>query len=433
MPTNSRPRFFYGWWIVAAGFANQLIAQALLHRSYAAYITLLRQEFGWSNAELSAAYSMQQVENGILGPIQGWLVDRFGPRASMRAGVVLFGAGFILFSRIDSLPGFYAAFLLMSVGASLTGVLPYSVAIVNWFNRRRGRAISTMQMGGAIGGLLIGAVAFSLESVGWRVTALGSGILVIVVGLPLTQMVRHRPEDYGLEVDGGAAESESPAGVLKPPIAETDDGFTLQEALRTPAFWLVSLGHASAVLIVSVVNVHVVLFLTEDLGYSLGFASAVLTVLTVAQIAGIALGGVVGDLWDRRHIAIGCMGFHTAALLLLAYASGPTAIWAFAVMHGAAWGLRGPMMQAIRADYFGRRAFGQIIGASSLLVMLGTITGPLFAGYLADQTGDFRLGFSILAVVSGIGSIFFVLAHRPTHRQPPRDAEAPRTATRTRN
>lgn len=432
MPTNSRPRLFYGWWIVAAGFANQLIAQALLHRSYAAYITLLRQEFGWSNAELSAAYSMQQVENGILGPIQGWLVDRFGPRASMRAGVVLFGAGFILFSRIDSLPGFYAAFLLMSVGASLTGVLPYSVAIVNWFNRRRGRAISTMQMGGAIGGLLIGVVAFSLESVGWRVTALGSGILVIVVGLPLTQMVRHRPEDYGLEVDGGADATEASAGTSKPPIAETDDGFTLQEALRTPAFWLVSLGHASAVLIVSVVNVHVVLFLTEDLGYSLGFASAVLTVLTIAQIAGIALGGVVGDLWDRRHIAIGCMGFHTAALLLLAYASGPAAIWAFAVMHGAAWGLRGPMMQAIRADYFGRRAFGQIIGASSLLVMLGTITGPLFAGYLADQTGDFRLGFSILAVVSGIGSIFFVLAHRPTHRQPPQGAEAPRTATRTR-
>ncbi|MGE3857385.1 MAG: MFS transporter [Dehalococcoidia bacterium] len=431
MPSNSRPRFFYGWWIVAAGFVNQFMAQALLHRSYAAYITLLRDEFGWSNAQLSGAYSMQQVENGMLGPLQGWLVDRFGPRASMRTGVALLGAGFMLFSRIDSLVGFYAAFLMMSVGASLTGVLPYTVAIVNWFNRRRGRAMSTMQMGGAIGGLLIGAVAVALETVGWRTTAFASGVLVLLVGLPLTQIVRRRPEDFGLEVDGGApppAADDAPPGT---PAAERDDGFTLREAVRTPAFWLISLGHASAVLIVSVVNVHVLLFLTEDLGYSLTFGSAVVTVLTIAQIAGIALGAVVGDMWDRRHIAVGCMAFHTAALLLLAYASSPLPIWAFAVMHGAAWGLRGPMMQAIRADYFGRRSFGSIAGASSLLVMIGTITGPLFAGYLADVTGDFRLGFSILAIVSGIGSVFFIVARRPQHgTRPPGGATTPASAAR---
>ncbi len=414
-----RPRLFYGWWIVIAGFMNQLLTNALLHRSYAAYITLLRQEFGWSNAELSAAYSMQQVENGILGPVQGWLVDRFGPRASMRTGVVMFGAGFILFSRIDSLPGFYASFLLMAIGSSLTGVLPYTVAIVNWFNLRRGRAISIMHIGGAIGGLTIIGIAWSLETFGWRDTAFASGIIVLVTGLPLTQLVRGRPEDMGLEVDGG-----EPPATDGEPRAVVDDGFTLREAVRTPAFWLVSLGHSSAVLIVSVVNVHVVLFLTEDLGYSLTFASTVLTVLTVAQIAGIAMGGVVGDMWDRRRIAIACMGFHTGALLLLAFASEPPAIFAFAVMHGAAWGLRGPMMQAIRADFFGRRAFGSIMGASSLLVMLGTISGPLLAGVLADRTGDFRLGFTILAIVSGIGSIFFVLARRPS-RPAPADVTPP--------
>ena len=422
MPNNSRPRLFYGWWIVGAGFANQLIANALLHRSYAAYIALLRQDFGWSNAELSAAYSMQQVENGILGPLQGWLVDRFGPRASMRTGVVLFGGGFILFSRISTLPGFYAAFLLMAIGSSLTGVLPYSVAIVNWFSRWRGRAISTMQMGGAIGGLMIAGVALSLETFGWRNTAFVSGVLILLVGLPINEVVRRRPEDFGLEVDGGQTSDVTPTGKALHP--DDYDGFTLHNALLTPAFWLISLGHGSAVLIVSAVNVHVVLFLTEDLGYSLGFASAVLTVLTIAQIAGIAMGAVVGDRWDRRRIAIGCMAFHTGGLLLLAYASQPLPIFGFAVMHGAAWGLRGPMMQAIRADYFGRRAYGSIMGASSLLVMLGTISGPLVAGILADRTGDFRLGFSILAVVSGLGSVFFMLARRPSNSAL---YEAPRT------
>ncbi len=426
MPTNSRPRFFYGWWIVAAGFANQFMAQALVHRSFASYVALLHQEFGWSNAALAGAYSMQQAENGLLGPVQGWLVDRFGPRASMRTGIVLFGIGFLLFSRVDSLTTFYAAFLLIAVGSSLTGVLPFTVAIVNWFNRYRGRAISAMQMGGAIGGLMIAPVAFSLATLGWRQTAFVSGVLVLVCGLPLSQVVRRKPEDFGLEVDGGAAHTATGEAI---PAEDLDDGFTFREALLAPAFWLVSLGHASAVLIVSVVNVHLILFLTSDLGYTLGFGAAVQTVLTVAQVGGIGLGSVVGDKWDRRRIAIGCMAFHTTALLLLAFSSQPPAIFAFAVMHGAAWGFRGPMMQAIRADYFGRRAFGTIMGASSILVMLGTISGPLVAGYLADQTGNFRLGFTILAVVSGIGSIFFVLARRPSHAARPGDAAAEEAAS----
>jgi len=420
-----RSKYFYGWYIVAAGFLNQMIAAALLQRSYGAYVALLRHDFGWSNAQLSAAYSMQQVENGILGPIQGWLVDRFGPRASMRVGMVLFGVGFILFSRIDSLVGFYAAFMMMAVGSSLAGFFPYTVSIVNWFNKTRGRALSTMQLGGALGGLLISAVAFSLATAGWRQTAFASGIIVLIVGLPLTQVVQRRPEDFGLLADGEVA-AEPVAGAQHTNSSNDLDGFTLREAMKTPAFWLVSLGHASALLIVSAVNVHLVLFVTEDLGYSLVFASTVLTVLTIAQIGGIAAGGVVGDKWDRRYISVGCMAFHTAGLLLLATATSPLPVFAFAVMHGAAWGLRGPMMQAIRADYFGRRAFGSIMGVSSMLVMAGTISGPLVAGILADRTGDFRLGFTILAILSGIGSVFFLLARRPAARV--RELEATPTA-----
>ncbi|MFA7248166.1 MAG: MFS transporter [Dehalococcoidia bacterium] len=410
---------FYGWWIVAAGFLNQALAAALLQRSYGAYVVLLREEFGWSKAELSAAYSMQQVENGILGPIQGWLVDRFGPRASMRVGMVMFGLGFIWFSRIDSLSTFYIAFVMMALGSSLGGFFPFSVATVNWFSRRRSRALSTMQMGGALGGLLIFIVVFALETFGWRQTAFVSGLLILGVGLPLTQIIRRRPEDHGMVVDGVPPEDQ-PAiedGALRGARLSDASGsgdFTLKQAMATPAFWLISLGHASALLIVSAVNVHIVLYITEDLGYSLGFASLVLMVLTVAQVAGIGAGAVVGDRWDKRHIAVGCMAFHTMALLLVAYAFHPAVVFAFAVMHGAAWGLRGPMMQAIRAEYFGRSAFGSILGVSSLLVMAGTISGPLVAGVLADRTGSYRLGFTILAILSGSGAVFFMLARRPT-------------------
>jgi len=86
---------------------------------------------------------------------------------------------------------------------------------------------------------------------------------------------------------------------------------------------------------------------------------------------------------------------------------------AFAVLHGVAWGVRGPFMQAIRADYFGRRAIGMILGMSSLIIVIGQIGGPLIAGVAADLTGNYRAGFTLIAVLAALGSLFFLLARRP--------------------
>ena len=86
---------------------------------------------------------------------------------------------------------------------------------------------------------------------------------------------------------------------------------------------------------------------------------------------------------------------------------------AFAVLHGTAWGLRGPFMQAIRADYFGRSAIGMILGLSFMIIVIGQIGGPMIAGIMADMTGDYRAGFTMLAVLAGLGSLFFLFAKKP--------------------
>src|ERR1041384_4769319 len=95
-------RIFYGWWIVTAGFGIEVLVGALMWHAYGGYVVLLREEFGWSRTMLSAAFSMARVESGILGPIQGWLTDRFGPRALIRTGMITFALGFMLMSRINS-------------------------------------------------------------------------------------------------------------------------------------------------------------------------------------------------------------------------------------------------------------------------------------------------------------------------------------------
>src|SRR5918996_791357 len=107
---------FFGWWIVAAGIGIQSLIAALLSHAYGAYVVVLKDSFGWSTTTFSAAYSLQRAESGLLGPLQGWLLDRFGPRAVMTAGMSMLGVGFILFSRINSPTTFYLAFLVMAVG-----------------------------------------------------------------------------------------------------------------------------------------------------------------------------------------------------------------------------------------------------------------------------------------------------------------------------
>ena len=85
-----------------------------------------------------------------------------------------------------------------------------------------------------------------------------------------------------------------------------------------------------------------------------------------------------------------------------------------ALVHGTAWGLRGPFMQAIRADYFGRSSIGMIMGLSALITVFGQIGGPMIAGAFADWTGNYRVGFTLLAVLAGLGSLFFLMAKQPT-------------------
>ena len=191
--------------------------------------------------------------------------------------------------------------------------------------------------------------------------------------------------------------------------------------MREPALWYISLGHGSALLVVSAVSVHLIVHVTERLAYSLQQATAVVALMTVMQAVGQLGGGWAGDRFSKRAIVVGCMVAHAAGLLLLASALAFSAVAAFAVLHGLAGGIRGPLMSAIRADYFGSAAFGTITGISSLVVMFGMVGGPLIAGVLADRTGSYEMGFRILAALAALGSIFFVLARRPA---PPRRVEA---------
>ncbi|MGE4243945.1 MFS transporter [Ramlibacter sp.] len=407
-------KIFHGWRMVGAGAILQFLHAGLLMQSFGAYVAVLSEEKGWSKTALSGGAALQSLEGALLGPALGWAMDRFGARAMIQVGIIAFGLGFMALSQIDSVAGFYAAFVVIAIGVSLSGYFPLTVTLVHWFRRRRARALSMMGVGFALGGIAVPLVAWAMQTWGWRSTAFASGVVSIVIGLPLARMMRRHPSEIGEVPDGIAAAASEPVPAVDAPAAPpAERHFTAVEAMRTPAFWLLACGHSLAVLLVTAVNVHAISHMKEGLGYTVAQASFVITMMMMAQGAGLLLGAAVGDRWNKRLIAGGCMIGHGVGVLMLTYAVHPAMLGAFAVIHGISWGLRGPFMQALRADYFGVQAIGMIMGVSALVISVGQVGGPMIAGAFADANGNYRTAFTVLALITMAGSLMFLLARKP--------------------
>jgi MFS family permease len=422
-------RGFYGWRMVAAGCGLQFLQAGLMIQAFGAYVAVLSEEKGWSKTSLSAAAALQSVETALIGPLLGWLVDRLGEHRLIRVGIVIFGLGLITMGTVETLPGFYGAVLMVALGTSLAGYFSINIAIIHWFERYRARALSTVGLGMALGGVFVPVVATAITMLGWRTTVMASGVLAIVVGLPLAMIFRGRPHAMGMTIDGTppAAPLAGTPDEVSAAVAAADDtpGFTARQALRTSAFWLLSLGHGVALLVVTGVNVHAITHMKEGLGHSVAQASLVITLMTCAQIGGVLLGMSIGDRYDKRRLSAVSMLGHGVGLLMLTYATGTAMLVGFAILHGTAWGLRGPLMQAIRADYFGRRSIGMIMGLSSLIIAAGQIGGPLVAGVFADLTGDYQTGYTLLASLALLGAVAFLMAKPPKLPGLPGGPEAP--------
>jgi len=390
----------------------QALQAGLFLSSYGNYAVILERDFGWSKTLLSAGYSFNRLGSSLIAPAQGFALDRFGTRPIMRTGVVILAAGLVLFSQITTKAHLFGALAILAVGSSLSGFLSVTTAVVRWFERKRARALALSSMGFALGGLMAPAVVFLLERIGWRWTVALAGIAVAVIGWPATSVFGGFPADRGEHVDGVDPADEDVDEFRAEGVSDVH--LTAREAIRTRAFWMISLGHASALLVVGSVMAHLSLYLTTEQDFSLQKASFVGGAIPLFQVFGMFVGGQLGDRVNKRLIASVAMLGHMLGLLFLTFAVSELMIWAFVPLHGLAWGVRGPLMQALRADYFGSTFFGQIMGYSSLIIMFGAVGGPLLAGLLADTTGSYRLGFTIIALIAGAGLTFFVLATPPT-------------------
>jgi len=412
-------RVFYGWIIVFVGFVNQL-AQGLVNQGFSAYADVLSVDFSWSRAVLAGPRSVTSVQNSILGPISGWMVDRFGPRVVVAAGMTITGLGLVILGITNSLLVYYVANILMALGLSVGGMLVMSVAINNWFRRRSTLAQSLMLLGFSLAGVFgVPLVVMLQTNLGWRHSAVWTGVGIIAVSLPCSTLLRSRPEPHGLLPDG-----DTPGAPVSETAKRTGTGveysFSLREAVRTRAFWLLAFGWSVISLGTGAVQVHLFLHLGQNAG-GVGLQRAVVaTVWSVASICNIPARLAGGFLGDRmpKNITLGIAGvFLAGSIFALAVTTSFATALLFAVPYGIGWGMSTPTMNSAQGEYFGRKSLGVIRGWLQLAALPFTIAAPVLVGFMADRQGTYRWAFIALSsfMIVGVGLVFLATRPKPPH------------------
>ena len=429
-----RPNIYYGWYIVVATGFVMTIATVPLFHAMTLWAVALENQFGWPRGQLSLALTLTRIEGGLMGPIEGYLTDKLGGRRMVLIGFLILGVGFLIFWKIDAgfwpvapLYVFYLAYMVMAAGQGIGSWVPMMTTINNWFSRRMASAMgwaNFMSRGGAL--IVIPLIDLGINgsvgvpftdqtlnigrAIGWENVALILAIVILAVAIPLSYLIRNRPEDMGLLPDGAApAATQARAGRRAAPASP--QGLTAQQAVRTSAFWLIALGHGMTSMIILAIFTHLGLLL-KDAGLQ-EYAGTVVILYTIISMFAQPLGGYVGDRFPKR---IGLFVFTTiqaSAVLLLTFSTELWMFYAFAVIFGVGFGGRNPLTTSIRGEYFGRGNFGKILGISTIPMNGLLLISSPFAGYMYDWLGTYTIAFLVLAGFNYAGGVCFLFAKRP--------------------
>ena len=407
---------FYGWWIVIAGGLGMSITAGINFHGFGNFIIPLTNEFGWNRTTISGLFSLARMESGLLGPLEGWLVDRVGPRRLMIFGIPLMGVGYILMSRVNSLAAFFFVYIFaITLGNSLGMSTPMAAAVANWFNRKRGLAFGIMWSGVGLGGFFVPAVGWLIAAYNWRIASIVIGVFIIVMGIPIAALMRHRPEPYGYMPDGEEPDTDDETGeVRRRQQPDLSQDFTAREALMTSSFWYLTLSIAARSLVSGGVGLHLVPYFV-DLGASDVFAATLAGAVGVLSIPGRFGLSAVSDYLNRRYVMAVSLFLMTIAIVFMARATSVTQVLPFLVLYAAAQGGISVIPQSLIAEYFGRRAYATIQGFRGTIQMIGIIIGPLVSGYVFDTTGSYEWAFMGFGAASLI-SLGLVLLMRPPKR-----------------
>jgi MFS transporter, OFA family, oxalate/formate antiporter len=410
------------WLMLGGAFIAFTVSAALMH-AYPVYLVAFIEDFGWSRAETSIAYSVSQLVGGVSAPLVGMLVDRLGPRRLLLIGSVLLGIGLCASAFVTALWQIVLLYgIVMTLGANCLGLVAFVPLLSRHFVRRRGMAISIVQSANGIArGISAPAVQLSISLIGWRSTYLVQAAVMAAVVLPLAALFR-RAESGGGGREKSRLESEAPPAIAAtPPPSAVRSGWSLGEAMHTPHFWLLFSVYMFTGLGSFFVSLHQLAF-AVDIGFDKLYAAQVLGMGAFLAVPGIVITGTLSDYLGREISAILAYGISILGVVCALFITNPDQhllLWLHACFFGLTWGARGPAITAKTADLFPGPRLGTILGVITIGSGLGAAIGSWGAGWVHDLTGSYRIAFmlSIASYACGIAA-FWALRRPPVRRRP---------------
>jgi MFS family permease len=404
-----------GGLLLGGAFVTFAVGAALMH-SYAVFLVAFLEEFRWSRAETSLAYSVSAFVSGASAPFVGALVDRLGPRR-----LVLLGGGMLALGLLGS--AYVAALwqlivlygVLMTVGANCLGLVVFVPMLSRRFVSNRGMAISIVQSANGFARAVSAPVAqILISTIGWRHAYLAQAALMGVLIWPLAALFRRD------EPPAAVAPARLPAlgaGVEAAPPARRD--WTLAEAIATPHFWLLFTVYLATGLGSFFVSLHQLAF-AVDAGFDKLYAASVLGLGALLSVGGTIVTGTLSDYIGRELSAVLAYVVSIVGVICALFITGPGdawLLWIHACFFGLTWGARGPAITAKTADLFPGRNLGTILGVITVGTGIGSAVGAWGAGWIFDVSGSYRLAFLASIASYLVGCVAFWGLRRPPTRQ----------------
>ncbi len=397
-------KIFYGWWIVLACFLTNLYVSSIVFFGFTAFLDPLVKEFGWSYTQVSFAASLRGLEMGILAPLVGFLADRFGSRKLIFSGVITVGFGLILLSLTRSLTMFYGSFILLAFGAGGCTSVVTMTAVANWFKKNVGIAFAVMASGFGASGLIVPLIVRLIDGYDWRTALIILGLGMWALGIPLSFVIRNKPEQYGYLPDGKLADGR----ISEHEIQHEKVEISFRKALKKRSFLYLNLAEVMRFMVLSAVVLHIMPYL-GSMGMSRPTAGLVAAAIPLFSIIGTFGFGWLGDVFDKRYVIAVTFGFMGMGMLAFSHMQSKWAIYLFLFFFSPGFGGGSVLRGAILREYFGRDSFGKMIGILMGFASIGGIIGPTLAGWVFDTLGSYDF---IWLVFAGCMSLGIILALR---------------------
>ncbi len=390
-------RIFYGWWIVLACFFIGLYVGGVVFYGFTAFFEPIREEFGWSYTQISFAASLRGLEMGFIAPLVGFLVDRFGSRKLILYGTITVGLGLIFLSLTQSLAMFYGSFLLVAFGAGGCTVVVTMSAVANWFHKKVGIALGVMASGVGASGFFVPLIVWLIDVYGWRTTLIILGLGMWALGIPLSFVIRDRPEQYGYLPDGESSVEPIP----KPEIQGRGVEIGLKEALKKRSFMYLCTAEAIRMIAVAAVIIHVMPYLSSE-GVPRTTAAIVAGAIPLFSIIGRFGFGWLGDVFDKKYVMVWALFLMGLGMLAFCYVQVTGVVFLFLLLFAPGYGGGMVIRGAILREYFGRDSFGKMIGILMGFGSIGGIIGPTLAGWAFDTLGSYNIIWLVFCGIIGL-------------------------------